>query len=434
MRFAPVRVAAVTLLSGSFLTLGVLGTAQAAPGAKTATPSNTDTVCQALPSPATATPTPSQSHSVSSSPSPSPSPSPSVSSSASDSAPASDPPTGSSPSASVSKAPEKTASPSPSGHTSQSSPSGTPTNKPTSTPASTRTATRSAAGTLDAYAATSTSPSSSSSPGSSAKPSTSNGTDASTTAAPELCVSVQRSQSSIKRGQTATYAVQVSTQNGSASGVSVALTAQPSGQKPAFSSGCAKGDGTASCSIGSVTTKQPASLHAQIAVASNATSVSSVKLTATASVVTTAKWTPPAAAETTAVTAAPASVKNAKNSKKAKNSAGVSPDATHMVVLPLGPIPALNGQASTLIGAGDAAGLFPAIGPSHGASPGPSAAARPRPQPGSGKDTPVSGASPVSATTPVLTAQVAGLIALGLAIMATVAGLSVRKRPGKPRS
>ncbi len=40
MRFAHVRVAAVTLLSGSFLTLGVLGSAEAAP---LATTGNTDT-------------------------------------------------------------------------------------------------------------------------------------------------------------------------------------------------------------------------------------------------------------------------------------------------------------------------------------------------------------------------------------------------------
>jgi hypothetical protein len=236
-------------------------------------------------------------------------------------------------------------------------------------------------------------------------------------------VSVQRSQSSIKRGQTATYVVQVSTQNGSASDVSVALTVQPSSQKPTFTGGCAKGDGTASCRISSVTTKQPASLHAQIAVASNATSVSSVKLTATASVVTTAKWTPPAAAETTTVTAAAATA--------AKKSANASPDATHVDVLPLGPIPALNGAASMFVGAGNAAGLFPAITPSPGASPGPSASASVSPS--KQNTAPAADASPVSLGTPVFTAQVAGLIALGLAIMLTVTRLSVRKRSSKPR-
>jgi hypothetical protein len=234
-------------------------------------------------------------------------------------------------------------------------------------------------------------------------------------------VSVQRAQSSIKPGQTATYVVQVSTQNTTAtvSNVSVALTAQPSSQKPTFTSGCAKGGGTASCSISSVTAKQPASLNAKIPVAAKATSVSSVKLTATASVVTTAKWTPPAAAETTPVT-------------KAAKPGQASPSDTHIPVLPLGPIPALNGEASLLIGAGNAAALFPTIGPSPAAtSPGPTAAA----QPSQRKTAPAADASPVSLGTPVATAQVAGLIALGLAIMLTVTRLSVRRRrPGKPRS
>jgi hypothetical protein len=235
-------------------------------------------------------------------------------------------------------------------------------------------------------------------------------------------VSVQRSKPSIARGQTATYVVQVSTQNGPASDVSVALTAQPSSQRPTFSSGCAKGDHTASCSIGSVTTKKTVSLDAKIAIASNATSVSSVKLTATASVPTTAKWTPPAAVETTAVTAASA--------KNAKSSASASSGTTPAAVLPVGPVPDLNGEAS-LIGAGNAAGLFPTISPSPGRSRGTTAAAPPAAQ----NTAPVSDASPVSADTPVFTAQVVGLIALGLAIMLTVTRLSVRKRPpGKPHS
>jgi hypothetical protein len=235
-------------------------------------------------------------------------------------------------------------------------------------------------------------------------------------------VSVQRLQSSIKRGQSATYDVNVSTMNGSASGVTVTLTSQPTSQKPEFTSGCSK-DGTASCTLASVTDKQATDLKAQIAVASNASSVSSVKLTATASVTTTAKWTAPAADETTTVTAAAAA--------KPTSSAAAKPD----IVTPLGPIPNLNvpdlnAEASLLIGAGNAAGLFPDITPS--ATPSASAAGA---SPSASRDTgPVAEASPVALGSPVATAQVAGLIALGLAIMLTVTRLSVRKRPrpGKP--
>ena len=379
MRFAHVRVAAATLLSGVLLTFGALGTAPAA----LAAPANTSTgmVCQVLPP--SATPTPSASPSPFASPSPSPSPSPSAgSSTASDAA--------------------QTAAPgAPSGSDQATSPAQS----------------ASGAATLDAAGTV--------------------GSSTATTAPAELCVSVAASQSSIKRGQTATYVVQVSTKNGSASAVSVALTAQPSSQKPAFSSGCAQGDGTASCGIGSINAGQVVSVDAQIAVPANATSVSSVALTATANAATSTKWTPPAAAATTAVTAAKNSA-TAKNSAKkakssAKNSATSSGNASRVAALPLGPIPALQGESSTLIGPGNAASLFPTIARSPSASPQPTAATQST-QPSERNTASKADASPASLGTPVFTAQAAGLIALGLAIMLTVTRLWVRKRrPGRPR-
>jgi hypothetical protein len=161
-----------------------------------------------------------------------------------------------------------------------------------------------------------------------------------------------------------------------------------------------------------VSDKRPAVLHAQIPVASSATSVTSVKLTATASIVTSVKWTPPSAAETVTVTSAPVS--------PAKSSAGAPAQTT----LPLGPIPNLNGVSSLLIGAGNASGLFPAIFPSAtpAASPGI------HPQGGKRNAEPVSDSSTLALGRPVLTAQVAGLLALALAIMLTVTRVSLRKR------
>jgi len=229
-------------------------------------------------------------------------------------------------------------------------------------------------------------------------------------------VSVQRSQTSVKRGQSAAYVVLVSTgNNGSASGVTVALTAQPSGQKPAFTSSCAKGGGTASCTVSSVSDKQPAILHAQIPIAASATSVTSVKLTATAKVVTSATWTPPSAAETVAVTSAASA-----SASPPASPAGASPGTT----LPLGPVPNLNSVSSSLIGAGNAAGLFPAINPS--ASPSPAAGTN---VPGGKRNAkPVSDSSAIAFIQPGLTGQVAGLIALAVAVMLTVTRLSLRKR------
>jgi hypothetical protein len=227
-------------------------------------------------------------------------------------------------------------------------------------------------------------------------------------------VSVQRSTASISRGQQAAYVVQVSTKNnGSASLVTVALTASPSSQQATYTGGCAKGDGTATCTVSSVSDKQPASLKAQIPVAASAIKVTSVKLTATALITTTGKWTPPSAAETVAVTAASASP-----TKSATSSAGVLPEST----LPLGPIPNLNGVSSQLIGAGNASGLFPAINPSATPSPSPGGPAP------SSERRPVSGSSAIAFVQPGLTGQVAGLIALAVAILLTVTRLSLRKR------
>jgi hypothetical protein len=140
-----------------------------------------------------------------------------------------------------------------------------------------------------------------------------------------------------------------------------------------------------------------------------------VTLTAAASIATSAKWTPPAADETVAVTAAVTA------------SATPSASAPAETPLPLGPIPALNGVSSSLIGAGNAVGLFPAIVPSSGSAATNSPRAQAQAQ-GTRHD--AATAADSSALGPVLTAQVAGLIALALAIILTVTRLSLTKRLG----
>ena len=218
--------------------------------------------------------------------------------------------------------------------------------------------------------------------------------------------------------------MQVSTENnGSVSNVSVALAAQPASQKPTFTGGCAKGNGAGTCTVSSISDKQPANLQAQVPVASGATSVTSVKLTATASIVTSAKWEPPSAAETVAITAA-------ASASPATSSADSPPPET---TLPLGPIPnlnggSLNGVSSTLIGAGNVSGLFPAIVPSATPNSSPGI----QPQGAKRNAEPVSDSSALGLGKPGLTGQVAGLIALALAIMLTVTRLSLRKRHRKP--
>lgn len=228
-------------------------------------------------------------------------------------------------------------------------------------------------------------------------------------------MTVKRAQASVPRGQSAAYTVQVSTSSGgSASRVTVALTSQPSSQKPLFTGGCGDSNGSAACPVSAVSDKQPATLNAQIPVASDAISVTSVKLTATASITTSAKWTPPSAAVSVAVTAAAGSA----GGSPASNTPPAAPGTT----LPLGPVPNLNSVSSSLIGAGNASELFPAINP--GATPSPS--------PGNGTDrrnaAPTSGSSAIAFVQPGLTGQVAGLIALAVAVLLTVTRLSLRRR------
>jgi hypothetical protein len=162
-----------------------------------------------------------------------------------------------------------------------------------------------------------------------------------------------------------------------------------------------------------VADKQPVTLRAQIPVADDASSVTSVKLTATASITTTAKWTPPSAAETVAVTAASA----------AASPSGVTPTAPG-TTLPLGPVPNLNSVSSSLIGAGNASGLFPAINP--GATPSPSPGNGP--SDGRRNAAPAAGSSAIAFVKPGLTGQLAGLVALAVAVLLTMTRLSLRRR------
>ncbi len=227
-------------------------------------------------------------------------------------------------------------------------------------------------------------------------------------------MSVQRIQSSVPRGQSAAYTIGVSTKNdGSPSAVTVALTSQPSSQKPVFTGGCAHGNGTASCPVGAVSGKQAVTLHAQIPVADDASSVTAVKLTATASVTTTAKWTPPSATETVAVTAAAPG-----------DSPSASVPAAPGTTLPLGPVPNLNSVSSSLIGAGNASGLFPAINPGATPSPSPGNSTPGRRQ----NAEPSAGSAAIAFVKPGLTGQVAGLVALLVAVLLTVTRLSLRRR------
>jgi hypothetical protein len=119
--------------------------------------------------------------------------------------------------------------------------------------------------------------------------------------------------------------------------------------------------------------------------------------------------------------------------------------------LPLGPVQSLNPVVTTLIGAGNASGLFPLIAPgssstligagnASGLFPQIAPAATPSPAPDGLPQATERASSAVRAAADLtaratgisgLTAQVLGLIALALAVMLTITRLSVRRRGGR---
>ncbi|HJZ10229.1 MAG TPA: hypothetical protein VJ283_19235, partial [Trebonia sp.] len=233
-----------------------------------------------------------------------------------------------------------------------------------------------------------------------------------------LCVAVQPAKSNIQRGQTALWTVTAWAQGGDVPDATIRLTAAPASLKPTFSFGCGSHDGSTSCDLGALDAKSARrQLQAKIAVAASATTVTSVRLTATASAA--GLTTDPRASATTSVTAAAAS-------PTATNSADPSlPDGTDVAPLTAGNLPYLPSASPVLSPGGNAAGLFPALTPS--ADP---PAAKQDPQ----QTQPVANTSALPQDAPVVGAQLAGLAVLALAFLLAVARLTFRRRPAPAQS
>jgi hypothetical protein len=240
----------------------------------------------------------------------------------------------------------------------------------------------------------------------------------------ELCVSVQASQSGIKRGQAASFTVQVSVQDGSASGVSVTLAASPPGQAATFTGRCPGGNGSATCAIGSLgTSLAPAaySLQAQIAVASSASSVTSVTLTATADAATSpAMAALPSASQSVSVAAAASASASAKATAPASTApasspvAQVSPVSTPALATVLPPItvPAPAGVTTSLFTPASVASDLPEVVPVPTPTPVTGTPGSPVADTGS----PQAGSFTLALNMSAATAQVFGLIIVALAL------------------
>jgi hypothetical protein len=252
---------------------------------------------------------------------------------------------------------------------------------------------------------------------------------AATSPAASLCVEVERSQSSVERGQTAKWIVSVWAENGTVSGATVRLSADPAKLSPTFGFGCAH-NGTASCSLGSVdsgsATRQ---LQTTISIPASASSVTSARLTATVEATDLLK--DPTASVSVQVTAAASHSKTTPSATPTPTSSATAP-ATVLPTDPTSPLavgslPDLSTTGSKLSPGGNASGLFPALDPSSSqASPGSAGQ-----QKTDARQVADVSAPPLGA--PVADAQLAGLGALAVGFVLAVTRLSVRKRPAGPK-
>ena len=441
MRIAHVQPVVVGVVTGGVLVAAATGFSLPPVELTAAVAVSTGAVqqCQPLPlstSSPTATPTPTGT------PSGSPSPQPSTSDPTATTSPTATPTASKSPTASTDPSPSAhtataTTSPSasskastsaePSTTTATAKPTASSTPAPTKTSSATATATKPSAtqtqtktASAASKATTSATPTSSAAVADPAASSSPTASATSPTAQPgqvSLCVAVQPAKSSIQRGQTALWTVTAWAQGGDVPDATIRLTAAPASLKPTFSFGCGSHDGSTSCDLGALDAKSARrQLQAKIAVAASATTVTSVRLTATASVA--GLTTDPRASATTSVTAAA--------SPAATNSADPSvPDGTDVAPLTAGNLPYLPSASPVLSPGGNAAGLFPALTPS--ADP---PAAKQDPQ----KTQAVANTSALPQGATVIGAQLAGLAVLALAFLLAVARLTFRRRPAPAQS
>ena len=237
----------------------------------------------------------------------------------------------------------------------------------------------------------------------------------------ELCVSVQASGTSVKAGQVASYAVQVSAQNGQASGVSVTLAVAPSGQTATFTSRCPSGNGAAACTLGSLGgTVAPSSfqMQAQVRVASGTSAGTSVTLTATADAATSPALAalPVAAATTPVVDSSPSPSKSPSSTPATSTPPAQAATATPPALASpptLGAIPPTPAASSPLISPVSVASAFPEITPPPVSPVAVIAASSPAADTG----TPVAGNFTVQIGMSAATAQLLGFVLLGFVLL-----------------
>jgi Domain of unknown function DUF11 len=270
---------------------------------------------------------------------------------------------------------------------------------------------------------------------------------ASTPTPTEICVNVGVETPSVHPGETAEYSITVSAEGGKAGDATVQISL-PAGQStpglppPTFNI-CGPGDGTQTCTIGSMHDGQTSQLEAEVAVPSKSSSGGTVILAATVTAAAPGASTTGSATAsgTVSVIKAPSTSSSSGHPGSGShhtsgtghhgsgsNNSGTngSNGDTNADNQPFDNLPPLTTDGSGVTSGGDSSDLFPTINPSTGSIPGTSGS--------NGKTHKPYKASTVADVLPLntgqISGQVAGLIVLGLGIMLVFARISLRK----PRS
>lgn len=281
------------------------------------------------------------------------------------------------------------------------------------------------------------------------------------TAATTLCVTVAAQASSVNSGQDAYYTITVHPTGNTADDVTVQLSAyssdsSPGPGTPAFTV-CGNGDGTQTCTLGTMHTSQSTQLQAEIAIPSSAptgeTFTLSAKVTGAAPNATTSGSVTGSAASSAEAPAPKSSSPSPSSSGHHSSGSGQhhsgsgtnsgsgggsgsngsgsnGSSGTNRNTDPLAGLPPLttSGGSNPLLGTGtdtgNAGGLFPTISPSSGASVPPAAGTGSKPQ-RPYKATTVADVLPLNPSQ--LSTQVAGLVVLGIGIILVFARISLRR-------
>lgn len=253
-------------------------------------------------------------------------------------------------------------------------------------------------------------------------------------AAVDLCVSLQAVTATAQPGQAAAYRIRVWPSGGTVDGVSVQVSvttgrSSPPFRAPAFSY-CGAGDGTATCTVGTLQASQASELQAQADVPSAAPSGDTVTLTATATgAASGASGNGKVTESATVSIVAPRRtstrpVPGHGSPGHGKPHSSSSPGDLGSGLRP-GDMPSL-GNTGGSVTAGNPSIAFPAISPGPSSAPGPPAHIV---KPARGRYRPSAAANILPLNGGQVDGQVAGLIVLVLGIALVIVRVSLR-RPG----